>query len=122
MTGREVRGLLKQGPAGAQQSRPLVPEPLLVDLAVEVGGVLGLDINGVDVVGTSHPSVVDVNAFDLRGTGSRRPPHRRLGGLGGGASQLLGQPVVDHGSEPVGDVVDAVDPVLDLDQGGVRGF
>jgi len=65
VAGRACRGLLKPWPRRESAAqRPFAPEPMLGDLALAVGRVLGLEIYGVDfVVGETGPLIVDVNGF-----------------------------------------------------------
>ncbi|MGF1612393.1 MAG: RimK family alpha-L-glutamate ligase, partial [Gammaproteobacteria bacterium] len=65
VAGPAYRGLLKPWPRrGSADRRPFAPEPMLGDLALAVGRVLGLEIYGVDfVVGGTGPLIVDVNVF-----------------------------------------------------------
>lgn len=65
VAGRACRGLLKPWPhRESAAQRPFAPEPMLGELALAVGRVLGLEIYGVDfVVGKTGPLIVDVNGF-----------------------------------------------------------
>ncbi|MGH8934825.1 MAG: ATP-grasp domain-containing protein [Acidimicrobiia bacterium] len=66
VAGRHVRGLLKHGlppPAAVREVRSLRPTRSLTDLGVRVGLALGLEIYGVDVVGSAHPYIIDINPF-----------------------------------------------------------
>lgn len=67
VAGSVVRGLLKRSTLVHEHVTagvPFAPEPELVELAVEVGRVLGAHLLGVDVLRTpGGPVVVDVNGF-----------------------------------------------------------